>query len=800
MFRVLSCLTTAHDLWLVGIAAAVCLTGSLTAFSLLERAGQATAKARSRWVSAAGFITGTSTWATHFVAMLAYDGGLPMGYDIGLTTLSAVVGIMMSLLGYWVAFSRPTLSRLALGGALVGLGVGLMHFTGMAAIEAPARNVYHAIDVVMALIGGTVLSAAAMTVFGAMKQGSRVIIGALLLTLSICTLHFVSMGALTLVPDPTVSFGAVLHDKTWLVFAVTTVAVFLLIVAIGTIIIDHRMTAQVAETRRFRSLADASAEGILIARNNRIIDMNERMRILLNDDSSRLGRAIDEMLPDLGSSALAESGAALAETELVLIDGSRIPVEVISRDIEHHGAPAQVIVVRDLRERRAASERIAYLAHHDPLTGLPNRALLNDRLSQALARARRTEEQIAVLCLDLDRFKAVNDIYGHSAGDQVLRQVTSALSSVTREEDTIARLGGDEFAIIQIGVPQPEGARALASRLVEAFETVFGPASGNPSIGVSIGIALSPADTIDADVILNHADTALYRAKNEGRGTWRFFEAGMDQALRERRILEHELRLAVKAGQLYLDYQPQVETQTGEVIGFEALLRWNHPTRGLIPPADFVPIAEESGFISQLGLWVLREAAREAMSWQNPLRIAVNVSPMQFYQSDLADKIEAVLVETGLDAARLELEITESALMGERDQVLNALHHLKRLGVRIAMDDFGTGYSSLSNLQIFPFDKIKIDKSFITTLDSDPAAMPIIRAIIGLGRGFRLPIVAEGVETQRQYELLRQEECTELQGFLFGRPQQMGAFASLTRETPNQIAPPSRSVASLRRT
>ena len=781
MFRVFSCLTNAHDWRLVGIAAAICLMGTLTAFLLLDRAVEGVPANRFNWLSAAGVATGTSTWATHFVAMLAYDGGMPIGFGLGLTVSSAALGIIMSVIGYRLACAELRLSRLALGGAVVGLGIGLMHFTGMAAIEAPARQSYHMVDVAAALIGGSGLAAAAMVVFGSMRSGSRIVAGALLLTLSICTLHFVSMGALTLVPDPAVPFEAIVHDRAWLVFAVTSAAVFLLVLAIATVVADRRIAIQVAETRRFRGLADASAEGIIIARGTHILDMNERMRTLLSEPEATFStRSVTELLPHLDFAALCSGDQALTETEMVLAEGNTIPVEVISRDIHHHGAPAQVIVVRDLRERQAARARIAYMAHHDPLTSLPNRALLNDRLLQALARARRTEEKVAVLCLDLDRFKAVNDIYGHSAGDEVLRQVTSTLKSVTREEDTVARLGGDEFVIVQTEVPQPEGARALASRLIEAFETAFGPASGNPSVGVSIGIALSSDDAMDVDAILSHGDTALYRAKNEGRGTWRFFESGMDQALRERRMLEQELRLAVSEGQLFLDYQPQVDAQSGGVIGFEALLRWRHPTRGLIQPDDFIPIAEDSGLISQLGHWVLREAAREAATWQHPLRIAVNLSPMQFYQADLAQKIEAVLAETGLAPSRLELEITETALLRDRDVVLKVLHHLKSLGVHIAMDDFGTGYSSLSNLQCFPFDKIKIDKSFIATLDSDPAAMSIIRAIIGLGRGFCLPIVAEGVETERQCELLRQEMCTELQGFLFGRPQQMGAFTDVT--------------------
>ena len=781
VFRVFSCLTNAHDWRLVGVAAAVCLLGTLTAFLLLDRATHRAEEYRFNWIAAAGVATGTSTWATHFLAMLAYDGGMPIGFGLGLTMFSAFVAITMSIIGYWIACARPTLPRLAMGGAIVGLGIGLMHFTGMAAIEAPAHQRYHVIDVAVALLGGAGLAAAATATFGAMHRSERILVGALLLTLSICTLHFVSMGALTLVPDPGVEFAALAYDKSWLALGVASAAVFLLMLAIGTVIVDRRVAIHVAETRRFRSLADASAEGILIARGTEILDMNERMRTLLNEpDATFSPRSVSELLPMLNLETISAGEQALAEMEMVLNEGSTIPVEVISRDIQHHGAPAHVIVVRDLRERQAAKARIAYMAHHDPLTGLPNRALLNDRLLQAFARARRTDDKVAVLCLDLDRFKAVNDVYGHSTGDEVLRLVTATLQSVTREEDTVARLGGDEFVILQTEVAQPEGARALASRLIDAFEVKFGPGSGNPSIGVSIGIALSSDEAWDADTILGHGDTALYRAKNEGRGTWRFFEMGMDQVLRERRMLEQELRMAISEQRLYLDYQPQVEAQSGEIIGFEALLRWRHPTRGVIQPDEFIPIAEESGLISQLGMWVLRQAATEAASWEKPLRIAVNLSPMQFYQADLAQKIEGVLAETGLDPARLELEITETALLRDRDVVLKVLHHLKAMGVHIAMDDFGTGYSSLSNLQCFPFDKIKIDKSFVATLESDPAAMSIIRAVIGLGRGFCLPIVAEGVETERQCELLRQEMCTELQGFLFGRPQQMGAFASVT--------------------
>jgi diguanylate cyclase (GGDEF)-like protein len=783
MFDVVSCIVTEHDLRLVLVAAVICLLGTFTGFLLLDR-GARVANGRAKWTIAAAGATGITIWATHFVAMLAYDGRMPVGYDFGLTALSALAGVAISAVGFFIATATAGALRAPIGGATVGLGIMSMHFIGMAALQSPAHQTYQMVEVAAAVIGAAAFAAGAFVLFKRVSAERRTAAGALTLTSAICTGHFVAMSALTLVPDPSVRFDAAYINRDWLAFAVSSVAILLLLLAAGAVLAHRQLDVHVAESRRFRSLADASAEGIIIARGHQILEVNERMSEFLREGHLAVEDVtLADILPDLDLTP-GGPGRRAVETELVLSLSQSIPVEVLHRSITHQGRPAEVVVVRDVRERREAHARIQYLAHHDALTALPNRVLLNDRLSQALVHARSAHEKVAILCLDLDRFKTVNDVYGHGVGDNLLRKVAATLTSLTREVDTVGRLGGDEFVIVQTEAGQPEGARALARRLVDAFNDEFGSDSALPSIGVSVGIALFPDDGADAETLLSNADTALYRAKNAGRGTWRFFEATMDDALRDRRLLEQQLRLAHMEKQLYLEYQPMTDAETAEVVGFEALLRWRHPTRGQVPPSVFVPIAEESGYMAELGLWVLREATREAARWDKPLRIAVNLSPVQFYQTDLADKIEAVLNEVGLPPSRLELEITESTLLGDREAVLKILNRLKSIGVRFAMDDFGTGYSSLSNLQCFPFDKIKIDRSFVSTLESDPASIEIIRAIVGLGKGFRMPVVAEGVETERQHEILREENCTELQGYLFGVPQSIDKFDLVTRERP----------------
>jgi diguanylate cyclase (GGDEF)-like protein/PAS domain S-box-containing protein len=424
-------------------------------------------------------------------------------------------------------------------------------------------------------------------------------------------------------------------------------------------------------------------------------------------------------------------------------------------------------MVVDATERRRAEERIAHLAHHDALTGLPNRVLFAEEMRRVLGR---DAPRFAVLCIDLDRFKEVNDTLGHGTGDALLRAAGRRLARCVREGDVVARLGGDEFAVIQSDVTLADDAGALAGRIVEQLGRPYMITGHRVIIGASVGIALAPNDGVEAEALLRHADVALYRAKDTGRGTFAFFEAPMVEALREKRAIEMDLRVAMERGELQLVYQPIVDLGTARPVAYEALLRWSHPTRGSISPGQFVPIAEETGQMPAIGAWVLREACREAALARDPVTVSVNLSAAQFQSGDLVATVAEALRASDLEARRLMLEITESILLMDDLPAIEALRALQARGVRVALDDFGTGQSSLGYLQAFPFDRIKIDQSFIARLGSQSTNAAVVRAVIGLGRDLGMPVIAEGVESEAQLATLVAEGCGLVQGYLFGRP------------------------------
>ena len=441
-----------------------------------------------------------------------------------------------------------------------------------------------------------------------------------------------------------------------------------------------------------------------------------------------------------------------------------------------------VATYEDVTERRRAEERAVFLARHDDLTRLPNRALFHERVEQALAQVGRGT-QAAVLCLDLDRFKAVNDTLGHPVGDGLLQAVADRLQACVREVDTVARLGGDEFAVVQVGLDSPADVELLARRLVEALSRPYDLGGHRVVIGTSVGVALAPSDGKHPDLLLKNADIALYRAKLEGRGTFRFFEPEMDIRLQVRRTLELDLRNALAASEFELFYQPLLDLASDQICGFEALMRWRHPTRGLVSPAEFIPVAEEIGLIVAMGDWALNQACMEAVGWRGSVKVAVNLSPVQFKNGNLVQSVTEALDRSGLPARRLELEITESVLLQNNKAIVAVLHDLRDLGVHIAMDDFGTGYSSLSYLRSFPFDKIKIDQSFVRDLCTKPDSIAIVRAVTGLGISLGMMITAEGVETQEQLAHLRAECCTEVQGYLLSRPCPASEVADLLQRS-----------------
>jgi diguanylate cyclase (GGDEF)-like protein/PAS domain S-box-containing protein len=435
------------------------------------------------------------------------------------------------------------------------------------------------------------------------------------------------------------------------------------------------------------------------------------------------------------------------------------------------GSSHLITVIEDVTDRRATDSKIFYMAHHDDLTGLANRAAITQEIVTAAARHDRYGEPFTVLLLDLDRFKYVNDTLGHPAGDALLREVARRLKSFLRETDVLARLGGDEFAVIQRGEADPrEAARVLAGRIIEWFTEPFNIDGNELNIGTSIGIALAPEHATDPDSLLKMADMALYRAKSAGRNGFRFFDTEMSEAANMRHELENELRRAVQKDELELHYQPIICTRSRRICAVEALVRWRHPTKGLITPDHFIPLAEETGLITQIGEWVLRAACAEAVTWPDDIKLAVNLSPVQFRKGNLSDVVTSVLAETGLSPGRLELEITETALIESATECLLTLHQFKNIGISIALDDFGTGYSSFSQLTIFPFDRIKIDKSFTKNMITHSDSAAIISATVTLAQGLNIETTAEGVETAEQYELLRLAGVTQQQGYLFKRP------------------------------
>ncbi|SFL09761.1 PAS domain S-box-containing protein/diguanylate cyclase (GGDEF) domain-containing protein [Mesorhizobium albiziae] len=563
------------------------------------------------------------------------------------------------------------------------------------------------------------------------------------------------------------------------------------------------------DLRRTREFLDTVIENIPVmlfakeAREHRYVLMNRAGEELLGIPREELiGKTDSDLFPPeeaesfvvRDQQALRSDSVQLAEEEQIQTRDKGVRDLVTRRlAVESHDGKSKYVlaVAEDVTERKRDAARIAHLATHDGLTDLPNRTALVERLEFTLERATSGRESFAVMRINVDGFKEVNDACGPGVADALLRQVAARLRA-SAGKHFLARTG-DEFTTIIADGPHPETAIALADRLLATIADVFDVGGRQLHVGLSIGIAFFPDDAVDVTSLLSNAHAALDRARADGQGVFRMFEADMDRKVRERRALEKDLRSALANGELFLHYQPQANV-SGQIVGFEALVRWSHKERGMIPPAEFIPLAEESGLIVPIGEWVLREACREAASWPNTIHIAVNLSPVQFRQGDLPGMVHSILLQSALDPTRLELEITESVLFDDLSRASSILRRLKSLGVKIALDDFGTGYSSLSYLQSFPFDKIKIDKSFVWMLQQNPQSAAIIRAIVGLGRDLSMYIVAEGVETFDQLSFLTEEGCSALQGYLIGRPYPIELYAKEV----GKRAPPS-SVASRRR-
>jgi diguanylate cyclase (GGDEF)-like protein/PAS domain S-box-containing protein len=765
MLRVVGCITQDHDLGLVALACLVCLVATNTSARLVtpRRTGEQWPRAIRTGAGILSFSIGV--WTTHFISMLAFRPDVAASFDVPLCILSLIVSIVATFVAYTIRPREPgAIAATVASGLVLAAGIGAMHFIGMRSLRVPGVILYDPGLVVASLSLGAVCSIAAMGLLARRAAGWA----SVFLTLAVAFTHFVAMGSVTLELAGGTAVTPLAIPKSDLVLAATGACFLILILALTASILDQHFTSRLAaEARRFRALADATFEGLIFEQDGQIVDVNRAMCELAGTDApSLIGQPLLDLIPGIDLRH-AEHGNPI-EYEVRLPDGQSLPVEILWRGSPDRGE--RVVAVRDISREKAAEVRIERMARFDPLTGLANRELLEQQLHRALALADRSTIGVAVLYVDLDRFGSIDEAVGHHATGQILIQAARRLTDSVRETDTVARVGRDEFVIIQSLTEQSAGAVALADRIVTEMALPFPVDDQSIALTASVGVALYPADGAGPRELIKNAVLAVRQAKHDGRGRWRYFETGMDLLLRTKRSLEHDLRLALKENQFSLNYQPFVDTATLEVIGYEALIRWDHPERGRIPPGDFIPLAEESGLIVPIGSWVLATACAEAMSWDWPLVISVNLSPAQFLQPGIVSTVADVLRDTGLPPKRLELEITEGTLMGDTQNALRILTSLKALGAKVAMDDFGTGYSSLSYLRKFPFDKIKIDRSFISDLEDDSEAETIVQAIIAMSRSLRLDVTAEGVETKQQLSMLRALGCNFVQGYLLGRP------------------------------
>lgn len=765
-------------------AATICALSAWLLSCLIYRAETAAPNTKRWWMLGTGIVAGIGVWTTHFVAMLGYRIDLALNYDLGATILSGlaailVVGVPVALSTVWM----QTWQRL-ISGAAAGGGIGLMHITGMAALEGCGQTTSFGFDAAACVIG-SICMAAARTL---PQRTSHPLAITLLVVVAVCGTHFVSIAGTVLTGDHVDQHGPGLQAA--LSVLVAGGAGFLLIGAFLALMAAKRFESQ--EAAHGKVLATAlhnMSNGILKISGAEIVELyNERLCAMLNlpRDALARGMTLSFYLEATGRAngwddarvarVLANHRQWMTRTEQTRVEHTFDDGRIISVTCQPV-ADGAVLTFDDVTQARLAQQEISQLAYRDPLTGLPNRRSLIERLAEK----REAKIPFTLLLIDLDRFKIVNDTFGHGIGDRLLVSVADRLNDLMNETGFVARLGGDEMAVIVRG--NSEVAIELAERIVDGLEEPYVFDELTVVIGCSIGVC-GTEDQSDLDDLMQRADIALYEAKRHGRGRAVRYTPGMIEAVAERHLLENDIRVAIAERQFHLVYQPIMALGDDGIVGFEALIRWQHPSRGLVSPATFIPLAEETGLIVPIGRWVLEEACRQAALWTTSQHVAVNISAVQFRSPMLLADITSALARSGLPPHKLEIELTETALVEDGRQIAHTLSALRQLGIKIAMDDFGTGYSSLAHLRDLPLDRIKIDRSFVATALNDKHSMAVMRAITQMGRDMDIPTLAEGVEDVEQLALLRSLGCDAVQGYLIGRPERSPAelFASAGRD------------------
>tara|TARA_R100001369_G_scaffold678_5_gene2335 strand:- start:1536 stop:3980 length:2445 start_codon:yes stop_codon:yes gene_type:complete len=792
MYEVLNCITTEHD-WKHVLASLFVLAFSNCCSLIIYYRSQAALVTRNKilWAIAAGTVVGLGVWATHFIALLGYKPGFEIVFDAGRTIVSALISVAgFVTTALLLRLNADGTLRLACAGIATAAVAG-MHFYGMSALSASAVIEYDTIIITAAMVLGF-LGYVGTYLLGANSNVRwSTAIATVTSVLAVISIHFVSASGTTLIPIRGLSTPIVALHTTGL-SAIIAVAMLVVVVlsALAAGLDSNFQRLRHKEQRKLSVLADSSSEGLfMVSADGLVLQTNMAARIMFSDrlsdlkDLKDLGHLADvDRLPKLSGRSVQDlfqiedetfslkENRDYGERRIRFADGREMIATISSRRTEDTNEDFVFFAVHDMTQRIRAEARVRALAYRDTLTGLANRVAFNMALESSVSKDAEHRKNLAVMIIDLDEFKEVNDQYGHGAGDTLLKAVGRRISNQLSDKDMVARLGGDEFAVLVRGRSTPEEVTRIANNILAAISEPLAMGKRTLNCGGSIGIAIVPQRATSPARILTFADRALYSAKADGRGCVRFYDAILHKRQIEKRNLERALHKAIENDEFVLHFQPKVSASSRAIVGREALIRWNRPNVGLIGPDEFIPLAEQSMLINDIGRWTIFAACSAASQWSGKETVAVNLSARQLLDPDLVDHVRTALDQTGLDPERFELEITETAIIHNTQLATSILLDLKALGIKISLDDFGTGYSSMSYIQDFPFDRIKIDRSFVTSMNANVKSRAIVEAIIHLAHSLDIPVVAEGVETEDQAEALAQLACEELQGYLIAAP------------------------------
>ncbi|WNR46726.1 EAL domain-containing protein [Paenibacillus roseipurpureus] len=799
-------ITSSYHTSLVTFSILIAIIASFASLDLGIRIHKAKGFARQAWLAGGAFAMGMGIWSMHFIAMLAFHLNISITYQLS----TVIFSVIPALLASWIALhiiSRPSMraSHVFIGATFIAAGIVSMHYIGMEGMVMGATITYNPYLWALSAIIAYVVSLVALRLLfsvrlhaGTRTLWMRKLVSSIIMGLAICGMHYTGMAAATFHHDHTLEVSTSSLDTLFLAYLIGFGVLFILGLAFISTFIDRRFESQSKTLeKRFRSVVESAVDAIILADNKgRIILWNQGAhRMLGYGENEMIGKQMSTLFPerynllyraDIAKALQTGKSELLGHTvemHALRNDQNELPIEVSIAIWEEEGSYFLSNIIRDISERKKSEEKINQMVYRDPLTGLPNRLLLNDRLMLALNQADANQQVIGIMFIDLDRFKYINDTLGHAMGDRLLVEVAGRFQSCVGKGDTLSRQGGDEFIILWTNTSEDDMMKK-AQRIVELFSQSFSIEDHELFVTPSIGISLYPADGSDMDTLIKNADTAMYRVKEIGKNDFQFYTPEMNEMVSKKMQLEIGLRKALERKEFEVYYQPQIDVNSGRVIGVEALIRWEHPKLGFISPVEFIPIAEETGLIIPIGEWVLKEACRQNKEWQNQgfpaMRMAVNISSRQFKQSNLIAIVSKALEESGLEPHYLELELTESIIQDSKYAIMT-MHQLKQMGIYLSIDDFGTGYSSLSYLKLFPIDSLKIDQSFTRNMFEDDKDAALVHTIISMAHNLDLKVIAEGVETEAQLAFLSQRQCNEAQGYLFSRPLPAHAISELIK-------------------